>query len=574
MNKLHVGLIAMSLAIASASLVYGGNRVVKHNIVLKPVMAALDSSVVPLLTQETVDADVAKDSGLSMETERSCRWVYNSGDPFGVVAKSTAGGGIDSAVLTVWDWENRPVAQKRFGSGFVSNVSFTVQGRGTYVLTLDGMSGDTCVYRLIRSFAVCPSNVEKRKLWKESGFWVGQCSFPGWMGARLDDGRLTAPAGLTVDESRDLDAELVARMGVQVARINLAVERRDDNGYKLDFDLTEKSVKAFASKGLELDLQFFMAYGAGAGPIKDQYAGVPVEQAALYPVREIPYRHYVNEIAKRYGKYAIFFQVGNEPGNEYQYKGTADDFIETSVQTIDEVRKTWPKIPITNGGYCNTGDTMKAIVRGLNGKMDFVSYHWHGDFTGLKSWFAGMQQIHKEAGYADPKFANTEMGFYMTKVGGERINAVYEIQKLIYCWAHEHIGVLLYSSREIFWPRQYLAKNGADYGFVDYFFCPRFVYGATSAFLDRYAGYKFERVIKESDNVHAYEFRRGKTRMVAFFAVNGPTPIKIQTDAKSISLIDPMGNQTKIKTSHEVNVNAGEYPQTLVFSGAEKIELL
>lgn len=574
MNILHVGLIAMSLIYASALVAYSGNGVVKHSIVLKPVMAALDNPGVPLLTQETVDADVAKDSGLSMEPERPCRWVYNSGEPFSVIVKSTAKGKTDNTILTVWDWENRPVAQTRFDGSFVSRIAFVVKGRGTYVVTLDGMSGDKCLHRLIRSFAVCPSNVEKRKLWKESGFWVGQCSFPGWMGARLDDGRFSAPEGLTVDESRDLDAELVARMGVQVARINLAVERRDANGYKLDFDLTDKGVKAFTSKGLELDLQLFMPYGAGAGPIKDQYADVPVAQATLYPIREIPYRHYVNEIAKRYGKYAIFFQVGNEPGNAQQYMGTANDFIETVTQSVDEIRKTCPQSPITNGGYCVMNDTMKEIAKGIKGKTDFVSYHWHGDFTGLKSWFAGMQQIHNEAGYASPKFANTEMGYYMTKVGGERINAVYEIQKLIYCWAHEHIGVLLYSSREIFWPRQYLPKNGADYGFVDYFFCPRFVYGATSAFLDRYAGYKFERVIKESDNVHAYEFRRGKNRMVAFFAINGSVPVRFQTDARSVSLIDPMGNQTRIKGSNEVTVDAGEYPKTLVFNGAEKIELL
>jgi len=573
-NKLHIALIAISLASTSTPAVYGSINMVKRNIVLKSVMPILDNPVVPLLTQATTDADVAKNSGLSIEPEHLYRWVFNPSESFSFVVAGKDIDHSDSAILTVWDWENHPVAQTRFVIPFTNKMQFLPKCRGTYVLTLDGMKDDKCIYRLIRSFAVCPSNGEKRKLWKESGFWVGQCSFPGWQGARLDDGRLTAPAGLTVDESRDLDAELVARMGVQVARINLAVERRDSNGYKLDFDLTDKNVKAFVSKGLQLDLQFFMAYGAGSGPIKDQYIDVPVEQAALYPIREIPYRHYVNEIARRYGKYAMFFQVGNEPGNEYQYKGTADDFVETSVQSIDEVRKTWPLIPITNGGYCNTGDTMKAIVKGLKGKMDFVSYHCHDTFAGLKNWYAAMQQVHSEAGYASPKFANTEMGFYMTTVGGERTNAVYEIQKLIYCWAHEHIGVLLYSSREIYWPRQYLPKNGADYGFVDYFFCPRFVYGATSAFLDRYAGYRFERVIKESDNVHAYEFRRGKTSMVAFFAVNGSTSIKIQTDAKSVSLIDPMGNQTGINCSNEVVINAGEYPQTLVFSGAEKIELL
>lgn len=554
----------------------GGAMVKRRAFALSPGMGAVAKPGVHLLTESTPDADRMPELGLSIEPEQAYRWVHDTGRPISL--RVSGGDRTSECVLTCWDWENRPVAQTRFTAPFDAKLRVDVQGRGAYVLTLDSMSDGACKGRLVRSFSVCPSNNDRRALWAKSGFWVGQCSFPGWQGAVMGDGHTAYPEGMTAETSADLDAELVARMGVRIARLNTPIDRRDQAGMDLDFTLMDRCVKAFASRGLKLDLHLFVPYGAGRGPIQPQYADIPEAGAVLYPIQEKPYRHYVREIIRRYGKYAAFAQIRNEPANQYQYMGNADDFVWEVATAADEVRKTRPGLPVTNGGYCNTEDAVKGIAKRLVGVTDFTSYHWHGDLVGLKWFLPQIQAMHRAAGRPMPRFANTEMGYYMPDVGFERRNAVYEMQKLLYCWAHDHAGVLLYSSRELWWPRQFSAEVGgvggiSDYGFVDHFFCPRFVYGAASAFLDRYAGFRFDRILVESDNLHAYAFKSGGRKMIALFSIGQPVQVRLETNAKSASLLDPMGNETPITDPKSITLTTGEYPQTVVLDGASKVEL-
>jgi hypothetical protein len=322
---------------------------------------------------------------------------------------------------------------------------------------------------------------------------------------------------------------------------------------------------------MKIDFQLFGPYGMGPGPVLDKYTNNKAD--VVVPFKEEPYRHYVSEVARRYGRHAAFFQVGNEPDNVLQYSGTSDEFVATVKQSIDEIRAIHPRAVITAGGYCHTNKSTREIIDRSRGLTDFIAYHWHGDLPGLKEFYGRIQEMHRQAGYEKPQYANTEMGYPMSSVGGERKNAVNELQKLLYCWAHGQKGVLLYSSRELFWPRQYLYDGIPDYGYVDYFFCPRFVYGAASAFIDHYAGFKFERTLIESDNLHAYQFRRGRNRMVAVFAVKKPVVIKLASDAKSAAIIDPMGNEKRFEDSSAVTVSTEGFPQTILFYDAKTIDL-
>jgi hypothetical protein len=112
-----------------------------------------------------------------------------------------------------------------------------------------------------------------------------------------------------------------------------------------------------------------------------------------------------------------------------------------------------------------------------------------------------------------------------------------------------------------------------EYGFVDYFFCPRFVYGAVSAFIDKYAGFRFERTLAETDNLHAYVFRNGDRRMVAVFAAKEPATVRLRTDASKASLIDPMGNEKQIEAGPVISVTAGAYPQSIALWDSHCVEL-
>ena len=539
----------------------------RHVVRLAPGQDSVATPRTPAIDSTVPDADLAEAAALAIEPARPYRWIASPGEPFVVTVRGAA---ADAAVLTAWDWENRPVAQAVFTTPCVEEVEFRTEGRGTYLLTLDAMRGTTCEARLARSFSVCPDNATRRALWEASGFWIGQCSFPGWQDAVLR-GRRVHPPGLTAEESRELDAELVARMGVQVARINLPVKRRDAEGMDLDFRLADQCVEAYVRRGLRLDLQLFGPSGAGPGPVLDPYVGV--QAAAILPLKEQPFRHFVRETVGRYGKHCAFIQIGNEPGNPHQYQGTAEEFADQVRQAVDEIRQLDPGLPITNGGYCLTNDDTRRVIEEVRGQTDFVSYHWHADRAGLVKFWGEIDRMHGDAGYRGLKYANTEMGAAMPTLSSERTQAVWEMQKLLHCWAHGHVGVLLYSSRELWWPRQYSYDGVSDYGFVDHFFCPRFAYGAAAAFLDRYAGFRFERVLRESDTLCAYAFRSGPQRIVALFAPRGTTAVELTSDAAAAQVLDPMGNASPADSPTRLSLRVGEYPLSVLLHEANRLEL-
>jgi hypothetical protein len=183
----------------------------------------------------------------------------------------------------------------------------------------------------------------------------------------------------------------------------------------------------------------------------------------------------------------------------------------------------------------------------------------------------------RDLGYDQPRFANTEMGLAMPYVERESAAAAIILQKLLYCWAHGDEGVLLYSSREPVYGNPELCRrqwgwHTPDYGFVDYFFCPRPVYGAASALLDWYAGARFERILHESDHFHAYAFREGDRRLVAFFALGEPVSVTLAGGSPAC-LIDPMGNATPLPDARNVRAQAGTYPQTVLFDSPEPVRL-
>ena len=540
---------------------------------LWPGMAPVPQPGVPLLGDGPPDADRVARCPLRLESRRPYHWVFAPGDAAEILVSCKADDRIEGAALTAWDWEERPVWQTQLATPGEAEVRFEVRGRGTYLLTLDGMHDGRCAFRLVRSFAVCPPNDARRAAWKDSGFWIGQCSFPGWQGARLEGGPPAHTEGLTEQQARDLDADLVTRMGAQVARINFPVFRRDESGLDLDFTLADQCVEAFASQGLALDLQLFGPVGPGRGPVLPAYAAAPVEVAPLCPLQEAPYRHFVGEVSRRYGRHAQFFQIGNEPGNEQQYKGAPEEYVAAVHQAADEVRRVWPQAVVTNGGYCNTGEAVRQIAAGLRGATDFVSYHYHADLPGLKAFFSDIEAAHREAGYTQVRYANTETGYAMPTVAQETTNAACEMQKLLWCWAHGHEGVLLYSSRELWWPRQFSYNGISDYGFVDHFFCPRFVYGAASALLDHGAGFRFEETLRESAGVHAYLFRRDRRCLVALFTTGEPALVTVLSDARQASLIDPMGNAGRVADARRVALTLKRQPRYVRLAGATRVRL-
>ncbi len=548
------------LLFASLLLIVSTSATCAQIINLQPGMSALTIPGVPALYDSVPDADITK-PGAAIEPEKAYSWLKNTGEPFATTTKLS--GKEDRAVLTVWDWENRPVAQEKLSSP-ETQFQFNTAGRGTYMLTLDGFQADKCIYRLVRSFSVCPSNVERRKLWAEDEFFVGTCSFPARQNWSNKYG-FGYPPGLTPEQSWKMDLDMTARSGLQVVRLDVIATDKETNNSWVDTATTDPIMKEYASRGLKLDLQLW-----GPNVILPKY-GNPAD-AWRYPKQEQPFRSYISESAKRYGKYAWFIEIGNEPDNLDFWKGTPEEYIAQHKWAVEEIRKSAPKAVIANGGFCLVKPEWTPIMAtGIRGTVDLVAYHSHGGLTDVKKTFASVVKVLKDTGYKSPKLINTEMGYAAWRLDQERSQATSAIQKTIYFWAHGNKGVLLYLSRGIGGPR--IVPEDPDWGFVDYFMCPRFAYGALSAFIDTYAGAHFARTLIEEDNLHAYLFKSKTKQLISLFTTGDPANITLTGKWKSAAVIDPMGNRKTVTSTLSIKQIAGNYPITIELVGGKDIRV-
>ncbi len=531
---------------------------------LRPGMAPLPQPGVPKLWETVPDAD-KMEPNVSLAPRELHQWVFAPGESVEVRVTCGAEAAGERAVLTVWDWNRDPVAQQRFAKPCEETLRLDLTGRGTYLLTLDLFAGEQCVSRLARSFGVCPSNRERRQVWAEDEFFVGTCAFPGRQHWRNDYGPPTPP-GFSEQQSREMDAELSARLGLQVVRPDLPVEWASEDA-ALDFDRADASFLAWTSRGFKLDLQ------VGQPPdwaILPQYAGV-TDPKWRYPRREAPSRRWVAECAARYARDAAYVELYNEPDNRDFWRGTPEEYIAWAGWAEGEARRAAPGVPVANGGYCLIEPEWTGLfARALLGKTDLVAYHSHGGVEGIESAFGAMRAVHAAAGYAKPTFINTEMGYAAWRLDVERSQAATAIQKLLFCWSHGHRGALLYCSRDVGGPRQ--RAGDADWGFIDYTMCPRFAYGALAAFIDTYAGARFESALAESQNLRAYLFRATDARIAGVFVPHdGTQPVVLTSDAARAELVDPMGNRTPLPSPARVRIEAGYYPLAVVFHGATTV---
>ncbi len=351
-----------------------------------------------------------------------------------------------------------------------------------------------------------------------------------------------------------------------------------------------------------------------------------------FPRQEQPYRRYAREIVARYRKLAAFVQVNNEPDQIEFWAGPAEDYVTEVRWATDEIRKVFPVnaqgranrgardgganleeraaglaaeavraspdafgvsakhnsraatpnpqppalnpdvLPIANGGYAFIDPKRSAYyVEQLKGKLDLAAYHSHGSLRELKRDMDHMRRLHNEAKIDRPRYWNTECGYAAWRLDQERTQAAAVVQKVLHSWAHGDEGMLLFCSRMT---RSAAAgRSGRDFGFLDHDFCPRFVYGAVAAFSETFAGAKFVRVLSEGQNVHAYLFTKGETKLVAVFALSVPVEVTVASDGSAASVADGMGNAVKAEDAKRVTVKAGGLLQTVMIEGAKDVRI-
>lgn len=528
----------------------------------------MEDPAVPLLHEKVIDAI----DEVTLEPAKVSDWIVapakntREGSLIELTIRSSEKSKADAKVLTAWDWENRPVAQMKVDGASPQVVRMRVEGRGVFLLTLDGFREAKHAYRLVRSFAVLPANDEARSRWKNSDYWLGICAFPGryhWSSG----GKPSKSESITEQNAREIEAVAMAKLGLTVARLDVSMVLPESEKSPIDWTRMDAAVNAYTSRGFELALQLMHPPDWA---MEEKYES-ETKDRWRFPRREEPYRRYVREIVSRYGKHAKFVQVYNEPDQLEFWAASPEEFVTELGRARDEIRKLLPTTPIVNGGYAFIDPKRtEYFTQAFKGKIDLAAYHSHGNLRELKRDVTHMRQLHEAAGYDKPRYVNTECGFAAWRLDQERAQAASVVQKILYSWAHGDEGMLLFASRMTKAP----GRSGRDFGFLDYDFCPRFVYGTVAAFVDVFAGAKFERALLEADSVHAYLFKRGAQHIVAYFAVGESTTLTITSDAKAAKFSDAMGNQNVHEGNvKQLNVRAGALVKTIIFDGATRFDV-
>jgi hypothetical protein len=226
----------------------------------------------------------------------------------------------------------------------------------------------------------------------------------------------------------------------------------------------------------------------------------------------------------------------------------------------DEIRRIAPHLPVTQGGYSLVDEEKCAyFIQALRGQVDLPAYNAHGNLADYKRSFATMRRLQTEAGETLTRWVNTEAGYSAWRLEQERRQAQIDAQKVLYSWANGHAGILLFCSRMTRGP----GRDGPpDFGLLDYQYAPRFVYAAISALTGTLTNSSYRETLVESDDIHLNLFERGGDLIVAGFNLaDEPATAMLHHDAKAITIIDEMGNESPREEAGPLSLKLDGYPR-------------
>lgn len=557
--------IRLAIPVSILVLSISGAAEDRIQIELSPASSPVPSPIeVPALQVVTPEAtlggqglNLAPRSGLYDWTK-----VAPSDDPF-LLEIEVAEDSFDHAILTAWNWHNREVFQHRITAGGPTVCEVSINGLGSWLLTLDGFRDGVCQRRFIRNIAVTEDLNDARAEWNSDEFFVGICAFPGryhWQSG----GYPNLPVGLTEESARNLEAELMARLGLQVVRPDESLDmgRRDDGSYIFDFTRMDAAVNAYTSRGFEIILQTMNASDWAVIP---KYADRGKDRW-MYPHQEKPQRAYVEALVKQYAPVSRFVQISNEPDQIGYWAGTNEEFVHQFKFTREQIRETAPGLPISYGGF-SLVDVPKCqfFLNELHDLVDLPTYNAHGDLGSYKRSFETMKRLQANAGDHSKRWVNTETGYSAWRLDQERRQGQIKPQKILYTWAHDHAGILLFCSRMTAGPGR---EGTHHFGLLDYQFCPRFVYGTVAALMSTLAGASFEETLTESESIHLYSFRKGMDLILAGFTLEESGVASVITDAGEIIAVDEMGNRVPLDATDRIPLSLDGYPRYWILRNA------
>jgi hypothetical protein len=564
----RVGSILRLMAVAACAV---PSAAPANAVVLSPQSPPLDAIGVPYL-HEVLPEHRLSGSGLVLEPAAGpYEWTKTgpTDEPF-VLNLAVESPVFQRGTLTVWNWNNHAVAQFQVPAGEPKRIALQVDGLGAYLLTFDGWRADKVEARLIRNLGVTRDLNRARETWRTEEFFIGTCAFPGryhWK----PGGEPTLPAGLTEPQARDREAELIARLGLQVVRTDESLEmgkRKGKEGgeeYFFDFSRMDAAVGSYTSRGFQIVLQTMSASDWAVLP---HYADRGKDRWR-YPHQEKPQRAYLAALVGRYGKHARFVQVSNEPDQTGYWSGTNDEFVTQYRFSRDEIRRVAPEIPVTVGGYTLVDEAKCAFfIKHLRGQTDLPAYNAHGNLEDYARSFATLRRLQSEAGDTATGWVNTEAGYSAWRLEQERRQAQIDAQKVLYSWANGHKGILLFCSRMTRGP----GRDGPpDFGLLDYQYGPRFAYGALATLTGTLTNTSYAETLSETNGIYLYRFHReGESILAGFTLREEPVTVRITSDARERIPIDEMGNAAPAEAGGDFPFLLDGYPRYQVLRGATK----
>jgi hypothetical protein len=499
------------------------------------------------------DADMV-DPGLRLLPDIPHHWFAAPGTSFRVRAQADAQG--DSrVVLTVWNWELQPVFIRRWTPPHNATLTFDVDGRGTYLVTFDRLVDTKTVCRLVRSFAVCPTNAGKQDVWRNAGqFFVGTCAYPERMHWRGEYGA-RFPDDMSIGQAREKEAALAGRLGFQVVRLAA---------------VGDWTVDLFEKHGMRAMLKV----GQSAQPGKvllPHYENV-TEARWRYPMPESVCRPHYAEVAKKLAERAVFIEIGNEADNDDFWHGTADEFIAQATWAAEELNRHAPEVPSCVAGWTFIKpDLTRQYVRAFRNLFPWSSIHAHGDFRTCVEQLDKFERLLAACNASTKPRVQTEMGFCHWRLDMDAVSAGAASRKIIYHWAKGYKGVITYRLRDQGGPRLGGDLQGM-WGVLDHQFCPRFKYGTLAALIDKFADYRFSSRLEAGSDLFVYSFTNGSDHLVVAFAADlawRPVDLGVlRTTATRATLVDPMGNETPAGNAELVPLRSGGiYPVVVRLRG-------
>ena len=566
-----------------------------------PPVAAANVAKLYVLGKGNVLEECQAKLGLSLrpwsgKEYQDYRWVHKTGEAAAFRIGFPGRPEIDRVVLSIWDWHGQVVASQGFGRGPVDEVAtMTVDGYGTWLLTLDAYQGKELRSRLLRGFSIVPDVAEARREWRRrNDYFLGSCFFPRryyrWPPWFYRD-RAPYP-DLTAKDAVDRVVDLGARCGLTVLRTDYFGCFPHKPTSRDDWRIQDEVYGLLRKHDMLADVKVQL--------FRDSFQGDTLELNQKVFKRWATDMDYLAEHLVKADNSSVFMvELGNEPAHHEFWAGTREQYQWLVNYGTKVFRAAKPDLPVVHGATCPPGADLamrkrenpeeyarvkahqtewySAFYRDLAPASQWWPYHFHGALTkDMTDWRKAEEEALRQAGFTDRPLVQTEGGSCAWRPDREVTTWVEVMQKILHSWSQGERGWLQYSL--VFHAKPGRNTDGNGWTLLHgYLLSPRFQYGALAGMVRTMAGCTRNRILlnQETDGKRTLLtlFNHPKGKLVTGFAQRGRTVIALRTDARHAKLTDPMGNVVATPTGKQLRLTLGPEPVYLLLEGATNVSL-